>query len=117
MTPQEINDLLAIHLFGWRPVDDPELGLWFRVPSGGLNPAGFGSEDRPPLFSSTWEGLGLVVEAMRARGRRLELYDMTDYWSACFGGAQAKGDMTNTGPMAVALAALRDLGTEVTDGD
>src|SRR5205814_1398356 len=66
----------------------------------------------PKLYSSTWEGLGLVVEAMRAKGFRFDMTQVSldDFASASFASASlAGGRALGKPPRAVAIAALRAL--------
>lgn len=103
-------------------------------------PGGPGDYQEIPRYSSTWAGLGLVVEAMQARGYQFMLewaprrgtrlnLDTGELrpcplWSASWGTKsplmhgpdsdyrRGRGE-ADTAPMAVALAALKALGVEV----
>lgn len=46
--------------------------------------AGSAAESPVPAFSTTWAGLGLVVEEMERRGWELELRKETEAWIAGF---------------------------------
>jgi len=66
-----------------------------------------------PHYSTTWEGLGLVVEAMRKRGWVLELWvgdeHCTASWLKCVDKMQIHSKDFQHAPGAVAIAAAREL--------
>lgn len=63
---------LARVLFGWKPfqLDD---GWWYYIPSGKPRRTHMIDARPVPRYAETWEGLGLVVERMRARGYAVTL--------------------------------------------
>lgn len=135
--PRALDALLAEHLFGLKNVSyrmdpcgaaitgGPEKELFHGPRRGGdllLDAIG------PPgtlvhRYSSSWEGLGLVVEAMRAKGHIwFNLKTGDERWvggrcAASFDPDSRDDDdawsSDDSPPMAVALAALRALGVEV----
>ncbi len=103
MTERQIDALLHKHLFGLPEYLD------------GWHPW------EPEHYSTTWEGMGLVVEAMREKGFRYWGTDWIErppdaifcrYSSVDLDGGE-RFSHADTLPMAVALAALRALGVEV----
>ncbi len=85
-------------------------------------PGGPGDYVEVDHYSTTWAGMGLVVDAMRERGWDFCLqsfHDADDVW-AKFGALNRdgrEGSHSDRSPTAVALDALRALGVEVTDED
>ncbi len=143
MDTRAIDRLLAIHLFGldaaerdvvcvrergisnaWQNVIYDVATSWTRaahrkrrmlvVPGG---PSDYVEVDH---YSTTWAGMGLVVDAMREKGWDLCLqsfHDADDAW-AKFGALNRdgrEGSHSDRSPTAVALDALRALGVEVTE--
>lgn len=107
---RRINALLAVHLFGWVPMNKEN----------GYSPDVCDLRQRYPNYL-TWEGMGLVVEAMQARewSLRLDVHRFhrcfADFRSGDpgrFGPASA-----DTAPEAVAVGALHALGVDVPDVD
>lgn len=135
----EINVALALHLFGWRWLEDrrhkghmvlvePDTE-WVEdysdAPSDGMADV--------LHYSSTWEGMGLVVEAMRTKAARgydgwwcriTSPFEPGEPWFVGFtplgwSGWNGRPDHEAgdaAAPMAAALAALMVLGVEVTGG-
>lgn len=73
MTDRELDAYLAEHLFGWTwPFDDPLIGNGLypgRIAGYAPEPNDDGEEfDDVPAYSSTGEGMLMVIEAMRERG-------------------------------------------------
>lgn len=134
MTPREIDALLAERLFGWTRVEQHEgtsYAMPFCVgsppnspePCDSLQGTGEGRY-HVPRYSTTWNGMGAVIEAMRAKGSSLTRFD--DFCQALMemndgepddGGTTLFNVMGSLSPMAVALAALRALGVEVASAD
>lgn len=135
MTPREIDALVAEKVLGWTGVEyDPgdarTMGLCHGTPPGtkaehindvSLHGTGTG-EYHIPRYSTTGDGLLLVVEAMRGKGWGCQMTRGTpgfDCWANFFrertneAGDTGHGRMTKELPLAVSLAALKALGTEV----
>ncbi len=104
----ELDELVAKHICGLRlngtsMVTDPKSHIAFAL----------------PRYSTTWNGLGAVVEAMQAKDFLLSLYDGRhnpygdpEEWSSIFRRqnydpfVQARAEYAPTAPLAVARAAL-----------
>lgn len=113
MDARAVDQLLEQHLWGHEPVPHKRHYVWecIHIPGGVAHEVRF--------LSTTYEGMGLVLDAMRERGWLLTLHLLAD------GSAQAWFNPINillkpsgylreaTAPAAVALAALRALGVEV----
>lgn len=97
----EIDARIA-QAFGWEHFNT-SLGIVAKQPDG---------TTLHPHFSTTWEGMRLVVEEMQRRGWELGLFTDPDGWLAEFiileNGSVSKG-RADTAPHAVALAALSTL--------
>lgn len=65
MDKRRLNELLAEHVMGWRKVYDERLEAW------GWHDEATGDfhfhPSELPDFVGTWEGMGLVVEAMKEK--------------------------------------------------
>lgn len=130
MTPRDIDAALAVNLFVLKNVTlrkDP-MGVVF---SGGPDPDWYSGPVRrddlsrllgPPgllvhRYSSTWEGLGLVVEAMRMKGWGVWMATKESGvgWDVGFEKGEQRAAVIEDCalPMAVSLAALKALGVEV----
>ncbi len=143
MDTRAVDRLLAIHLFGldaeerevvcmrerghnnvWRDVIYDVAAPWtpatYRKRRKLVAPGGSGDYVEVDHYSTTWAGMGLVVEAMQARGWDLCLlsfHDAPAAW-AKFGTLNrddGDGSRSDRSPTAVALDALRALGVEVPD--
>ena len=127
LTGRELDAAVAEKVFGWQWISydgkkamlvshDPVYGT---VSEAELRMAQREkSEDifRLPAYSTTWEGLGLVVEEMGRRQRPLGLYapyEHKDYWEAYFYSVPSSGPYAvargATAPETVARAALKAL--------
>lgn len=153
MDPRRLDALLAVALFGWkrgshegRPRhetyvgpngekkiinngdakqmhDTLELGEWSNPERVVMLCPYCPSQDELPEWSSTWEGLGMVAAALRAKGWDLKVYIVADTKGVDahvhrdgeekFYESGPHASATDA-PEAVALAALKALGVEVT---
>lgn len=136
MTDRELDAKVAERVMGWSAVeydagDSRTMGVCHGTPPGpksdhladlSLHGTGTGSY-HIPRYSSTGDGMLLVVEAMRGRGYRVEVdvlppeANTVEYAVRVkvtkFSSLMAVVDHAPTAPRAVALAALRALGVEV----
>lgn len=107
MTPRDIDALLAEHLF--------DLSVAGEECAGPL--AADGGWTDLPHYSSTWEGLGLVVEAMEAKGWGVWMAtkEVGVGWDVGFEKGDQRASVIEDAPlpMVAALAALKALGVEV----
>lgn len=123
MTDRELDALLAAHLFGWKRVATTR-GQTFLVPAD--YPDGPYDEDAikysltPERYSTSGNGMLLVVGAMRAKGWQVSVDSFgstkpVEDWRCKFGnGPLPPGTaFADTAPRAVAIAACRALGLEV----
>jgi hypothetical protein len=132
---RELDALVAEKVMGWEPVNDPDTGLWWRVPKGGYNPSGFQSEDAPPAYSTDIAAAWQVVEKITrplANIRNGEwCLDRLGYrccehdedgvhgeWRCSFRAYKGEDDewvhvTASTAPLAICLAALKACGVEV----
>lgn len=104
-----LDAVLAERLFGWTTRDHP-LFPWIQPVTGIAFSA-------PPAISTSWEGMGLVLEAMKARGWDYEVRSIPAASVATRAHCEfhrAFGEFSDRSadslPMAVALAALTALG-------
>ena len=121
--PRRLNAALAVGLFGWTEVVPTmaDGGLTGRLP--GTHYGDYRDYEMVPDYL-TWEGMRLVVEAMRGRGWRCILEQRLDgLWVCWFENPESEryraGADADTAPLAVAHAARRALGVslEGMDGD
>lgn len=121
---REVDAVLAERLFGWHAIRSRP-NRWNQPDVFGVrNPGDW--EYAVPAYSTTYEGMGLVLEAMHARGYHWRSGQNGDgYYSHFYSSVWAKpgssaGPLESL-PMAVALAALAALSDEQsvaeTDGD
>ncbi len=109
----ELDALVAKHVMGLNPTrfDDLEPPVWFHVGT----PNEVGTDIKP--YSATWDGMRMVVEAMRARKCRVKLetaFGTQGPWWVTFLGEDNESCASAIDlPLACALAALRAVGQEV----
>lgn len=119
-----IDALLEVHLFGAEELPWKGLGWARSIKRNGTFVGG------PRRLSTTWDGMGLVIEAMRGRGWRSVQHAwalsspaplLAPNRAGFFRGFASEGTArqgiadADTLPMAVALAALAALGIEAPD--
>lgn len=129
LSDRELDEWLAINLFGWE-IRGNRRGNW-RVDSPAGGPAVIHERGKPPvytgyrperlpLFSSSGEGMLLVLEAMRTRDLGLlGIWEDADGYGASFGNAgghewsvESNEGRRLTLPRAVAEAAYSALSAE-----
>lgn len=68
----ELDALVAVKVFGWQLVDDPDMGAWFAVPDGDPTRSwprhAFGSSDNPPAYSTDLAAAWTVVDHLVSQG-------------------------------------------------
>lgn len=117
---RELDAEIAVALFGWdvqrRDHANPARSLWRRHE----HPCGRYSYSIVPAFSTTWEGLGLVVEAMSRRGfharitspfepGELHFVGFTPHGISGWNGRPDFEEGAETAPHAGSLAALKTI--------
>ena len=106
MTDTQLNEAVAVKVFGWTACKDRAAGAW-------VNPEEPDYIEFQLFNYLTWAGIGLIVEKMREKGYYLLLDGMGGEWSALFSqspsGEWVESCDSLDAPHAVALAALKAL--------
>ena len=111
MTDRELDSLVAEKVCGWMRIYDGT--RWSNPDSHPLANA----PTECPAYSTSGDGLLLVIEAMRKKEWSINLLDHYDEWEAqgfVWGDKAIRvSECDPSAPRAVCLAALRALGVEV----
>lgn len=126
MDKRRVDALVAERLFGWHWVKDRRTGQRILVDSDTewVETFDLGTRVDPlaglPHFSTTWEGLGKVVERMWELGYAYEIG--RNFHGSIYAGFDSIEDprdnghgTANTDPMAASLAALRTMWVNLED--
>ena len=105
-----LDCLIAEKFMGWEPIEDPDTGLWWKVPQGDETRDAFGSADGPPCYSTNEQAAMIVLRKwdgdvnIRRQNKlwKVELFRPSEQWDAWAG----------IFPLAVCLVVLRTLGID-----
>lgn len=105
MTEQEENELICEKLLGWTRITDPRVSLASDQPRWHTPEVAYAVPT--PAFT-TWNSVGLILEALAARGVYLHIEGYPSYWSVRLENTRGRQveEEAKTGPLALRSAAL-----------